>query len=198
MTNDEIINDLALIEDVATSTKGLHESWFKGFVKMADDTLKGAISVTKEEAFEEWTRDLEYDYRIKREKIKVTNAANATVKVQAHPTKGFINLDGTTVRYGVRTYGGYTIEYEHMPDTYRSAKSVVLKAIRNGVDLVDVEGNVVGKTELADASRSAAEKRKDPASYIRSKVRGLVKEAKEAGISIGDLALMVDDEWTKL
>ncbi len=203
--DSKLRDDLLLIDAANVATDHGKEDWFKAYVKTTHEMI--ARMTTKEvrlAAFSTSAMSFEKDYRITGNKLTATRVAEGAYPMDSEYSIKFA-ADGNTFSvsnkrnameqwtggsYGDRRLpSGFVVSYEAMPMVYRSAKSVVMRAIENELPLVDSEGVPFGKSALTRVATAEEEKKRDVHGYIRKKLKSALQEAKNNGI---------DDEGAKI
>ena len=77
------------------------------------------------------------------------------VKDLAVAPKEQADVLGNSIRVEEATYKSEHPKMDSFPTAYRSAKSVIMAAVKAGVSLVDEQGKPVGKSELEKATKEA-------------------------------------------
>jgi hypothetical protein len=76
-------------------------------------------------------------------------------KLAALDTEGVVNVLKSTIGADENEYKAAHPRLKEFPPTYRSAKSVIMSAVKAGVSLVDDKGQRKGKTELEQETKEA-------------------------------------------
>jgi hypothetical protein len=82
-------------------------------------------------------------------------AVSVLKEVASSDAKNVAIVLGNTIDTAEKEYRTENPKLENMPTSYRSAKSVIMSAVKNGVSLVDENGKSKGKSELETDTKEA-------------------------------------------